>query len=173
MKNQTGIVLFLSLIFLLVISLFMVTGGQQTLLQEKISASFRESNNSLEAASSAVVAAEQFIESLAQISSFNDEGAQGLFSKGSAPVDLFDRNVWNNKQQRYQTVAAYNGVSPKYFIELLGDFGDDSSNIGVNILGYGQTVGGAKSTLFKIVAYSPGAHDISERVIVSYYSKYF
>lgn len=169
-NNQNGAVLITSLIVLLVLTILAITSAQSTILQEKMSFAMRDTHLALQGAELAITEAEQLIEGLATTSDFNGSGEGGLFSFGTAPVDLSLTTSWENIISTNDTV--HNKVdSAEYFIEHLGVLGDSSGAGSINITNYGQTTGGGVVNSFRIVAKGEGISSTTQRIVISYYNK--
>ncbi|MCD9460244.1 PilX N-terminal domain-containing pilus assembly protein [Marinibactrum halimedae] len=165
--KQRGVALAVSLIILLVLTLVVLSGNQNVLLQEKMTASVREAHLSLAAAEAGIVEAENFLGLIINVTGFTDTGANGLYSEGNGPIDIFADATWQAGQ--FRTATAMNGVSAQFYIEHVGDIENDDTAQGLNLTGYGQTTGGASSEIFKIVSRSTGRDGNSERIVVSYF----
>lgn len=171
-KKQSGAVLIVSLIILIMLTVLVLSGTQSTVMQEKMTAAIRDSHISLEIAESGVRDAEKMIEALTGISGFNATGTGGKYSEGNGPTDLFDENNWTETLTSTATTSVSDHVS-RYFVEYLGLLSLEENLGSLNMMGYGETTGGGDIHSFKIVSRSVGTNSSTERIIVSYYGKRF
>ncbi len=77
LRNQSGAVLIISLIMLLLLTLIATTGMQTSSLEEKMAGNIRDKNLAFQAAESALKAAES---SLSTLPSFSAAGTNGFYS---------------------------------------------------------------------------------------------
>lgn len=169
-KKQSGATLIISLIILVSLTLFVLSGSQTVLLQEKMTAAVRDNHISLEIAESGITDAKAIIEALSDVSSFNSSGSNGLYSEGDGPTDLFADATWTDANTAEATTEV-SGENAKYFIEDLGEESSSDDSSSVSISGYGETSDTSDIEIFKIVSRSIGRDENTERIIVSYYAK--
>lgn len=123
---QQGVTLIVSLIFMIVLTLFVTAGVRTTLMQERMSGYSWEQNLSFQAAEFGVRRGEDYVASYSPpptLMSSTCEG--GLCSKGNMP-DWSDPAVWTGG--KYVTVTPLSGAwiaaglaeNPKYIIEHAG-----------------------------------------------------
>ncbi len=170
--KQSGAVLVVSLIILLVLTLLSVSAARTTLLQEKMTFAVNDAHLALKSAEMAIVDAENLIEGLAGTSGFVAGGTNGLYSTDDSPDALGATATW----AAGVTTAATSLPDPdvtaaRYYIEHLGTLGDTSGAGNINITNYGQSTGAGTLTAFRIVAKGTGLSDNSQRIIISYYAK--
>jgi type IV pilus assembly protein PilX len=91
LNRQTGVVLVISLIMLLLLALIGVTGMQVTSLEEKMAGNAQDQNVAFQAAESTLKEAEIFI--LASSLSIYD-GSKGLLDQTDSELDYFDHGTW-------------------------------------------------------------------------------
>jgi len=172
-KKQSGAILIISLIILLSLTLFVLSGSQSVIIQEKMTSAVRDVHISLEGAESGVMDAEQYIETLTDAdavdSAFTSSGAGGLYSQGSAPTDLFADATWSDSDAVATTTLS--DVEVLYFIEDLGYVSSSDDSSSVSITGYGEISDDSDVRVFKIVSRSMGNSENTERLIVGYYGK--
>lgn len=173
-KKQSGAVLVISLIILIVLTLLVVSGTQSTIMQKKMTAAVRDAHISLAEAESGILDAENVVENLLGVVGFSDTGIAGKYNQNNGPVDLFANAVWvDNLTSAATTDLSGTGRVARYFIEYLGVLSSEQALSGLNIAGYGETAGGGDVHAFKIVSRSVGRDGNTERIIVSYYGKRF
>ncbi|MGN5139287.1 pilus assembly PilX family protein [Aeromonas sp. 164P] len=110
--KQRGMVLILSLIFLVVISLLAMAGMRGGLLQEKMVGNYKETQLALQAAETALREAERYL----------DGGDPGPFDNSAGLYDLLTTAVdphANTTTWRSYTNAGSAGPLPQYYIERL------------------------------------------------------
>lgn len=172
LKKQSGAVLIISLVILIVLTVLVLSGTQSTLVQEKMTASIRNSHISLEIAESGLKDAEEMIDTLVGVSTFT--GLNGLYSVNNGPSDIFADSVWTDSLTIAATTEVTNaGVVSRYFVEDLGVLTFNNNLSELNITGYGENTGGGEIRGFKIVSRSVGRDGNTERIVVGYYGKRF
>jgi len=99
--KQTGVVLVISLIMLLLLTVIGLTGAQITSLEEKMASNVRDQNITFQAAESTLLEAEKFIrENPTNLYTDLPAGAPsylnkaGLFGANTPEPDFFDVTVW-------------------------------------------------------------------------------
>nr|WP_297403907.1 PilX N-terminal domain-containing pilus assembly protein [uncultured Marinobacter sp.] len=166
-KHQHGAALILSLLMLLVLTLLAVSSMQGTIMQERMVSGAREGMASLEIAESGIRDAEVALENINVLSVF--DGTDGLYG--------IDDNVPDPLTYNWETgtgvVAgtSVSGVTPKYFIQHVGEAYQPEKLTDIVVEGYTHETGAANAQAFRIVAWSPGASGESRRVIESYYAR--
>ena len=164
--RQRGVVLVISLVFLMVMTILGITAMQGTTLDEKMAGNVRDSTLAFEAAEGALRAAGALVESWSDIPVANSTGSNGVFSNGSLGVsplasDLFvDTNSDGTPDGDHGVVPsgmfAYDDLSgvarpPRFAIEELMFVTDTAETAGaelregrqyyaVTALGFGSTV---------------------------------
>ncbi|WP_373002146.1 PilX N-terminal domain-containing pilus assembly protein [Marinobacter sp.] len=168
-RSQSGAALILSLLLLLVLTLLAVSSMQGTIMQERMVSGEREGMQSLEIAESALRDAEVALEGINILSVF--DGSNGLFGQDDAAPDPLTMD-WSTSGN---VVAAtpVDGVTPRYFIQHMGDANQPEKLTDIVVEGYTHETGAANAQAFRIVAWSPGATGESRRVIESYYARQF
>ncbi|WP_237068692.1 pilus assembly PilX family protein [Microbulbifer guangxiensis] len=170
--RQRGAVLVVSLLVLLIMTLIGVSGATSIIMQEKMTFASRDAQLALQVAESAVRTAEEEIESLVDISSFNSSGNGGLYVEGEAPTDLFNEVTWDSAKTQEITVSMEGKTFPaRYFIELAGEIDPEVMAGSVEIHGSNNVVATSGSVkVFRIVARGQGLAN-TRRMLVTYYGK--
>jgi len=121
--HQSGAVLIISLIMLLLLMLIGTTSMQSTSLEEKMAGNMRDKNLAFQVAESALKAAEA---SLAVLPIFSNAGTDGFYSETPTP-DLSETKIvkdsfWTANPVATSTVTGLgNGIAtPKYIIQKMG-----------------------------------------------------
>lgn len=167
--KQTGAVLFIGLLMLVVISLIAVSSMQSSNLQELMAANELDQMTAFEAAESAIREAETRLRSGEfSLADFDNDTSDGRF-------ELMYDQVWNEIDWNTEAMVAddIEGVNaaPRFVIQYLGDMSSNDLSVNVNIdNAYNQTSRGATGTiaqLFRITARGTGRSDSSVAVIES------
>jgi type IV pilus assembly protein PilX len=166
--TQKGIALVVSIIVLLILTFLAVSTLQTVPVQEKIAGNWRDINVSLQTADSTLKEAENYLDSLADTSTFNN--TNGLYTQGNAPNPLLSA-TWSGASVISSSQSWSGVMTPKYFIELTGTFG--GSGVSLNIYNYGQNPDTGPVTVFRIVARSTGATGKAETIVESFYGRRF
>ncbi len=94
-----------------------------------------------------------------------------MYTLGNAP-DPFASGTWTGASSITSTTSMGNVIQPRYFIELLGEYGEDDGTE-INIFSYGQGSGGGMTTVFRIIARGTGATGTSQIILESFYGRQF
>ena len=122
-SKQSGAVLFVSLIMLLIMTLLGISGMQTTILEEKMAGNFKDRNMSLQAGESALREAEEYLRATTVLPSFTG-GTLGHYQPTAAGAARWDDSV-TNWSDTANDVVAYTGTltdiatPPAYIIEEL------------------------------------------------------
>lgn len=130
--NQSGVVLIVSLIMLLLLTIIGVAGVQSTSLEEKMAGNKRDRNLAFQSAEAALRAGEARIETLwnggnGSIQAFCT-GTAGQFSTvpgcNNAPPDPETATTWtdNTKSITHNTGSSAVGTQPRYFITYVAAY---------------------------------------------------
>jgi type IV pilus assembly protein PilX len=169
LKKQSGAVLVVSLIMLLLLTLIGVAGSQVTGLEEKMASNRRDQNLSFQAAEAALRAAEVKVLSKDTTAEFD---SKRLLSDEEPLPNYFNPDTWKNEGSfSFDSGIEEVATQPRYFIKYVRD--STPSNI-ENCSGYGQ---GAKCEVivsyFIVTARGTGAMDTSQSYLRLYYGKKF
>ncbi len=127
--RQTGAVLAISLIFLVVLTLLGITGAQNTIIEERMTSNFRDEQIALEAAEAAMKAGEKRLKVFAVFETMTWDGTAGTH-EGVPSKDPFGTVA-------SQTVSGISGIdgvasqNPTYYIERLDKILLHGSSVGV------------------------------------------
>lgn len=118
--KQTGAVLYISLIMLLLLSIIGITGMQVTGLEEKMSGNTRDSNLAFQSAEATLRAGEQALTAAAP-PVFNNTAGHYIFKPGA--TERWETVDWTSQSESIPYGGAQASVSsttqPKYIIEEL------------------------------------------------------
>lgn len=172
LKQQSGVVLVISLIMLLLLTLIAISGSQNTGLEEKMASNSRDKNLAFQAAESALRAAEKEIEALISVTELNTQfnGTKGwLLKEETVMPSLFigATVTWNNNDSKeFQSGITEINTQPRYFIKHVGrDKGDE-----VNLSHYGDSAS-MEVHYFVITARGTGTQDTSKSYLRMHYAK--
>jgi type IV pilus assembly protein PilX len=170
-RRQQGSALFVSLVFLLVLTFLGMASMNDTIMQTKMSAALQDSNIAFQTVEVAAREAEGFIEASVNTSAYDN--TKHLFTAGSVPTDLFKDSTWvdANTLEAGSTLTGVN--APRYFIELLGSINDGDTATALVIDTYSHESGTGTILGFRVVARSTGATGVTRRLVESYYGKRF
>ena len=111
--KQQGFTLFISLIFMIILTIVGLSSIQGTRTELSMAGNLRESDKSFQSAEIGLKSAEQFIEQTISKNTYDD--TNGLISKSSDDPDYFDSNNWTTGQTSNAKLSDVNG-SHKYIL---------------------------------------------------------
>jgi len=171
--KQSGAVLVVSLMLLVIMTLVGVTAMRTTILQEKMSGNTRDSTISLQAAETVLLDGEDYLENTINALAAAFNGAQlGLYALDSNP-DLFDNATWVNSIA-FRRANPYPGVAsqPRFIIEISGEVGDGGND--PNVAGsYASSTDIGTPFAFRVTARGTGGTDNAVTIIQSNYIRTF
>jgi len=171
-NNQTGVVLIVSLIMLLLLTIIGLTGTQVSSLEEKMASNSRDQNIAFQAAEAALRGAEDQLETIVALGAF--DGDDGLLGEDDAKYDYSLSSTWYSDDKSIEFVSGITQVTtqPRYFIKFVST-GDDDSSASINLGGYGDSTTGGAVSFFSITARGTGGQDSSQVFLRSNYGKRF
>ena len=177
LDKQSGSVLIISLIILLVLTLIGVAGMRNTTMEEKMTGHLRDKTLAFQAAEAALKRGEQFFSPVVGTGGF--DGTGGQYGPTDADPDFWSAATWGPTNSfsytdpilNVATPAALTGVAsqPRYILKYVGEISVDSKSL--NIGGYGQQKLGNVSD-FRITARGTGGTDTSVVILQAYYGKH-
>lgn len=173
-QQQSGAVLIVSLILLLVLTMAVLSANRGVVVQERATAAVRESNVVFQVAESALVEAESIIDGL-DLSAFNAKGNQGLYSEGNGPANYLSDDVWKKgvtmAAQDVSKLAQNSGYNARYFIEHLGLMSLAGREISLEVKNnYNQKGVTPTANVYRIVVRAQGRDGAPVRLVSGYYS---
>ena len=170
-QRQSGAVLAVSLILLLVVTLIAVSSMQGTLLEEKMTGNSRDRNLAFQSAESAVREAELSVEAIASMGGF--DGSAGRFGLTNAEPDYMAAATWTDATQHVDAGEAFGSYEePQYFIKHFTTV--TGTEGALNLSGYGDNKGSGDVTVFRITTRATGGNSDSAEVILrSHYGRIF
>lgn len=158
LKHQSGAVLVVSLVMLLLLTIISVAGMQTTSLEEKMTGNQRDRNLAFQATESAVRAGEDFL-TQATLPTFN--GSNGLYAQNDSPPGANDD--WANfSSVTYSYAGSLIASAPQYVIQRLADVESGSS---LDAGAYGQ------SEMYRVTARGVGGTGTAVVVIQTTYKR--
>lgn len=170
-SSQSGSVLIISLIVMLVLTILGVSGMKTAVLEEKMAGNMRDSQLAFQAAEATLREAEQFIDNnIVSIANFDTNGSDGLYDKSQQR--LWDNIGWNSGDSleftNFSSSYAIN-TPPRYIIEHLAS---QQSNVDtLNLDNYGQGTGAGRVEMFLITARATGSSGNTVVMLQSTYGK--
>lgn len=173
-QQQSGIVLVIGLIMLLLLTLIGVTGMQVSGFEEKMAGNSRDQNVAFQAAETALRAGERKIVAIGGLGAFDGSGE--LLGVDDALHDFSSSAIWaSGSSDSVEVSSGLSGVAtePRYYIKFLKTEDDGSGGASININSYGNINAGAALSYFTVTARGTGGRDSSQVILRSYYSKRF
>jgi type IV pilus assembly protein PilX len=174
-RKQSGSVLFISLIVLLVLTLIGITGMRTSIMEEKMAGNMRDNELAFQAAEAALRDAEKYIkDNVISTTAFDADGSDGLYNRSDDRI--WENITWTDTDSLKYTgfdSATTTGVNvtsaPRYVIQHLASVGSavDKLNQG----NYGQGTGAGEVQTFTITARGTGGSDDSVVYLQSTYGK--
>ncbi|MCK5829674.1 MAG: pilus assembly protein PilX [Methylococcales bacterium] len=169
--DESGVVLVVSLIMLLLVTIIGLSGSQVTSLEEKMANNRKDQNLAFQAAEAALRGGEDNIESIVALSAFN--GTSGLLGKDDAVSDFSSSGTWSASNSKiFDTSSSLVTTQPRYFIKYLTT-GEITTGASINMGGYGESSAGAAVSFFTVISRGTGGQDTSQVYLKSYFGKRF
>lgn len=169
--KQTGSVLIIALIMMVVLTMLGVTGMKSSVLEEKMAGNLRDSQLAFQAAEATLREAEQFIdENIVSTTNFDTDGSDGLYEK--SPGKLWKQINWDiNDSLEFSNFSSNSSIntSPRYIIQHLASQLNDVDNL--NLDNYGQGTGAGRVEMFLITARATGNSGNTVVMLQSTYGK--
>ena len=156
-QHQSGSVLIISLIVMLVLTILGVSGMKTAVLEEKMAGNVRDSQLAFQAAEATLREAEQYIgDNIVSLTAFDTDGTDGLY-------DESQQRLWNNINWDSNDSIEYSSFNtsyavkapPRFIIEHLTTQQDNLDTL--NLDNYGQGTGAGRIELFLITARATGS----------------
>jgi len=169
--TQTGSVLIIALIMMVVLTMLGVTGMKSSVLEEKMAGNLRDSQLAFQAAEATLREAEQFIDdNIVSTTNFDTDGSDGLYEK--SPGKLWKQINWDsNDSLEFSNFSSNSSIntSPRYIIQHLASQLNDVDNL--NLDNYGQGTGAGRVEMFLITARATGNSGNTVVMLQSTYGK--
>ncbi len=181
--RQQGVALFFTLTILLILTVLGISSIQTTSMQERMARNYRDVNIAFQSAEAAVIEAEEYLEAIANVSTFPDETDAVLCVGGLCnSIDGVDRWTqahgyvdWNDGSTHFDTdtTAAELGAAdtPKYMIEYVARVTIEQDTLNIGNIGEGGSSG--RAYVFRITTRGTGGTAESKAMIQSLYGRQF
>jgi len=166
-RQQIGAALILSLLLLLVLTLLALSSMQGSVMQQRMVSGLTEGIVALEIAETGLRDAEEVLENINVLSAF--DGTNGLYGPDDTPPDPLNHDWANSTVVR--DADAVDGVTPRYFIQHMGDAAQTDKLTDIVVQGYTFETGALNTQAFRIVVWTGGASGEAQRIIESYYAR--
>ncbi len=168
-KKQEGIVLFMSLVMLLLLTVLGVSSIQTASLQQRMVRYSNDASLAFQAAESALRDGEDLLEGLTSLADFGDKGnpdptafagneANGYYYQEEPGVDpnWMKLGDWSGGDgfRESETVITGVAVQPKYIVEHIRTVFPDSDAL--NLDNIGQDTGSGRTHIFRVTARGTG-----------------
>jgi len=168
-QAQSGVVLVVSLIMLLLLTLIGVTGMQVSGLEEKMAGNNKDKNVAFQAAETALRGGEERIDTVVAITAF--DGTNSLLSEDDPLPNFANNSTWDSAAIFFSGIEEI-ASEPRYYIKYITT-GADGSGASINNDAYGQSNSGSKVSYFSVTSRGTGGLDTSQVFLRSYYGKRF
>lgn len=173
-KGQEGVVLFLSLVMLLMLTILGVSSVQTTSLQQRMATSANDSNLAFQSAEAALRDGEDYLETLTSLLNFDAAGANdnGLYYDADPAADPNWQTLdWSGSTGFRQGTTTGVAVQPRYIIEHVKTVVSDADAL--NLDNIGQDTGSGRTQIFRITARGTGGTASAQTMIQSSYGVRF
>lgn len=171
MKQQTGSVLLISLIFLVVLSVLGLTSVQTSILEERMAGNTRDKELAFQSAEATLRYAEKYIDdNIISTVNFDTDGSDGFYDRSYEHI--WNTLTWDDDDSLEYTDfdASYKVKQPPRFV--IQHVATSSSTISsVNLDNYGQGTGSGRIEIFLITARATGATNNSIVTLQTTYGK--
>lgn len=120
-KKQSGAVLIVGIVMLLILSIIVIAGSKSTIMQQKMTSNLRDKELSFQAAETAINTGENLIKGLTieQIKRTVFDGTNGYYTYDKNR-SLSDDNNWDNLNTRNSNTGLHQvKETPKYIVESI------------------------------------------------------
>ncbi len=164
-QKQSGTVLIMGIVMLLILSVIILAGSKTTMLQQKMSNNFKDKEYAFQAAEAAIRTGEKFLRNatVAELRNLTFDGTNGYYGYDidravKEESDWSDLHALDSEHGLYQVIG-----TPKYIIEKI---------VGVQPPGGSLQAPQAKdSSYYRITAKAKGGTDGSLVVLQTIYKK--
>ncbi|MFT7220733.1 MAG: type IV pilus assembly protein PilX [Candidatus Azotimanducaceae bacterium] len=173
-NKQGGVVLFMSLVMLLLLTVLGVSSIQTTTLQQRMARNANDSNLAFQAAESALRDAEDFLETLNALNDFDGANAtnNGFYYDEEPGTTPNWRSLdWTVADGAKAAETEITGVAtrPQYIVEHVKTVISDADAL--NLDNIGQDTGSGRTQIFRITARGTGGTDTAKSMIQVTYGK--
>jgi len=183
-QKQEGIVLFMSLVMLLLLTVLGVSSIQTTSLQQRMARNANDGNLAFQAAELALMDGENLLQALNSQIAFGDPGAPGTLGPNEANGYYFEEEpgvapnwmeagVWTGATGFRVSETVMTGVNgqPRYIVEHVKTVISGADTL--NLDNIGQDIGGGRTEIFRVTARGTGATGTALAMIQGTYGRRF
>lgn len=173
-NRQEGVVLFMSLVMLLLLTVLGVSSIQTTTLQQRMARNANDSNLAFQAAESALRDGEDYLETLNAMNDFDgaNAGNNGFYydqDPGTTPNwKTLDWSAANGFRQGDTSITGV-AAQPQYILEHVKTVISDADAL--NLDNIGQDTGSGRTQIFRITARGTGGTAAAQTMIQGTYGK--
>jgi|SRR5690554_504832 len=174
-SGQTGAALILSLLILLILTLLALSSMQGSIMQQRMVSGLTSGIQSLEIAEAGLRDAEEELKNMDIPTVFNIpaifNGTEGLYGADDNPPNPLTYDWANSNNIR--SADPVDGVTPRYFIQHLGDAVTEEQldDIEIGSAGRPQRSATGETQAFRIVVWTGGASGEVQRVVEVHYAR--
>jgi type IV pilus assembly protein PilX len=180
-QKQEGIVLFMSLVMLLLLTALGVSSIQTTSLQQRMARNANDSNLAFQAAEAALRDGEDLLEGLNSLNDFGDpedpdlstEEGNGYYYEEEPGVDPNWKELgdWTGADgfRDSETEITSVSIQPKYIVEHVKTVISDADAL--NLDNIGQDTGSGRTQIFRVTARGTGGTATAQVMIQGTYGK--
>ncbi len=176
-SRQRGVVLFVSLVMLMILTILGVSSVQTTSLQEVMSRNSQDTNLAFQAAESALRDGESIVELMESTQLF-DAATPGYYYEKAAgltpnwrDVDWADDNPNSGGYVARDTPIVGVAAQPRYIVEHLKEV--EETGGGLNQGNDGNDSGGGVTQIFRVTSYGVGGSPSARVMLQATYGKKF
>ena len=172
-RNQSGVVLFMSLVILLILTILGLSSVQTTSLQERMSRNASDSNLAFQAAESALRDGEDLLGGFGSMTAFDNGGTGTGRENGPQEVPAWEVVDWSPTTDSCtgcipaETAISGTATQPKYVVEHVKTVESDDDRLNLNNIGV--TTGAGKTEVFRVTAFGVGGTDSARVMLQSTY----
>ena len=179
-QKQEGIVLFMSLVMLLLLTILGVSSIQTTSLQQRMARNANDGNLAFQAAEVALRDGEDLLEELNNLTDFGDplddlEGneANGYYFEAAPgdPPNWKNLGDWTGGGFRTSETQITGAEQPKYIVEHVQTIIADADAL--NLDNIGEDIGAGRTEVFRVTTRGYGASADAQVMIQGTYGKQF
>lgn len=181
--KEQGAVLFLTMTILLILTVLGISSIQTTSMQERMARNYRDVNVAFQGAEAAVIEAEEYIETIANIGAFPDESDANLCVAGLCNAidgnEKWTQNFgyvdWTDNTTHIETdvTAAELGAAdvPRYMIEYVSRIVIEQDTLNIGNVGEGGNSG--RAYIFRITGRGTGGTNEAKAMVQALYGRQF
>lgn len=170
-NKQSGAVLLVALVMLMVLTVVGLSSMRNTSLEEKMAGNMRDKGLSFQAAEATLRMAEKYIEdNIISTQAFDTDGSDGLYDKSN--MRIWKSLDWDNTDSIQNTGfdSTYNITEPpRFIVQHIASIATQHHTL--NLGNYGQNAGAGTKEVFLITVRAMGGSGTAPVVLQTTYSK--